>query len=241
MLNKGKVLRSKVLETIKMSVLRIKVVRPTYLSSYEEALVVASTNKEVLHGFPIDVNTLGVKLQLVIIAVNARQSTKVITHKESSQYTRLVIKRVKNIEDGHDNQRKKSRTVLVNVSSISNIRPKQSDPRLAWMMFHKIAQMYRYIKEQENDEATEMILNLRANLNSNNTTLSSPITPKISIQQLTMPLDLKTVPKYLKEIQPHPYQVCNCDEIGFDPNGLWLRVVYTYKLFTGKRNWKPQK
>ena len=100
-----------------------------------------------------------------------------------------------NIEDGHDKQRKKSITVLANVSSISNNRARQSDPKLAWMMFHKIAQMYRYIREQEIEEATELILSLRANLNSNNTTASSPITPKISIQQLTMPLDLKTVPK----------------------------------------------
>ena len=93
--------------------------------------MVASAKIEGAHGFPIDVNTLGVKLQLIIIAVNAQQSTKVITHKESSQYNRSVIKRVKNIEDGHDNQRKKSRTGLVKVSSISNIRSNQSDPRLS--------------------------------------------------------------------------------------------------------------
>ena len=72
-------LRSKVLETIKMTVYRIKVGRPTYLNSYEEALVVASAKIEGAHGLPIDVNTLGIELQLVIRAVNARQSTKEIT------------------------------------------------------------------------------------------------------------------------------------------------------------------
>ena len=70
-----------------------------------------------------------------------------------------------NIEDGHDNQRKKIRTGLVKVSSISNYRYRNSDPRLAWMMFHKIAQMYRDIREQESEEATELILNLCDNLN----------------------------------------------------------------------------
>ena len=55
-----------------------------------------------------------------------------------------------------------------------------------------------------------------------------------------MPLDPKTVPKNLKEIQPHPSQVYNYDEIGFDPNGSWLRVVCTYKFFTGKLIWKSQ-
>ena len=75
------------------------------------------------------------------------------------------------------------------VSSISNNRSRQSDPKLAWMMFHKIAQIYRNIREQESEEATEIVLNFRANLNSNHTSFSSPITPRISIQQLTMTLE----------------------------------------------------
>ena len=113
-------LKSKVLETIKMNANKIKMGRPTYLNSNEEALVVASAEIEGDHGLPIDVNTLGGELQLVIRAVNARQSTKVITPKASSQYTRSVIKRLNNREDGHDNQRKKIRTGLVKVSNISN-------------------------------------------------------------------------------------------------------------------------
>ena len=100
--------------------------------------------------------------------------------------------------------------------------------------------MYRDIREQESEETIELILNLRANLTSKNTSSSSPITPKISIQQPTIPLDPKTVPKDLKEIQPRPYQVWDCDEIDFDPNGSWLRVVSTYKFFMGKHIWKSQ-
>ena len=92
-----------------------------------------------------------------------------------------------------------SRTELVKLSIISKNRVKQSDPRLVWMMFLKIAHMYRYIREQENEEATALILNLRANLNSNKTSFSSPITPKISIQQPTMPLDPKKYPKTSKK------------------------------------------
>ena len=72
MFKKGKVLISKVLETIKIYVHRIKVGRPTYLNSDIEALVVASAEIEGAHGLPIDVNTLGVKLQLVIRALNAQ-------------------------------------------------------------------------------------------------------------------------------------------------------------------------
>ena len=45
---------------IKMSVQRINFGRPTYLNSYEEVLVVVSTEIEGDNGLPIDVNTLGV-------------------------------------------------------------------------------------------------------------------------------------------------------------------------------------
>ena len=95
-------------------------------------------------------------------------------------------------------QRKNIRTVLVKFPSISNNRARQSDPRLAWLMFHKIAQMYRDIREKESRESTELILNLHSNLNSNHTSSSSPITLNISSQQPTIPLDPKTVPKELK-------------------------------------------
>ena len=103
-----------------------------------------------------------------------------------------------NREDGHDYQRKKSRTGLVKVSSISNNRSRQSDPRLAWLMFHKIAQIYRDIRQQESEEATELIINLRDEFKINNTTVSSPRTPNLSIEQPTMPLEPKTVPEDLK-------------------------------------------
>ena len=83
---------SKVFETIKMTVHKIKIGRPTYLNQDEEALVVASDEIEGDHGLPIDVNTLGSELQLVIRAVNTQQSTKVITPKASSQYIHSVVK-----------------------------------------------------------------------------------------------------------------------------------------------------
>ena len=47
-----------------------------------------------------------------------------------------------------------------------------------------------------------------------------------------------TVPPDLHQIQPTATQVWNCDEIGFDPNSKWQKVVCTYKFFQGKRMWK---
>ena len=95
-------------------------------------------------------------------------------------------------------QRKKVRTVLVKVSSISNNMFRKSDPSLEWLMIHNISQIYKDIREQESEESTELILNLCANLKSKNTSFSSPIIPNISIQQPTTPLDPKTLPKDLK-------------------------------------------
>ena len=202
-------MRSKVLEIIKMSVQKLKLGRPTDLNPDEEALVVVLTDIEGDHGLPIDINTLEAKLQLVIKSVNKRQSTKDITANSSSKYTHSVIKQFNHKEYGHDKQRNKKRTGLVKVSRLSNNRSRQSDPRLSLLMFHKIAHMYRGIREQESEEETELILNLRSDLNSNNTSFSSPITPKISIQQLTMPIDPQSGPEDLKTIQPRPSQVWN--------------------------------
>ena len=39
------------------------------------------------------------------------------------------------------------------------------------------------------------------------------------------------VPTNIHPIQPRDTQVCNCDEIGFDPNGKQKKVVCTYTLF----------
>ena len=151
MLKRGEVSRSKVLKIIKMSVQKNKVGRPTYLNSDEEELVIASSEIEGVHGIPINVNTLGAELQLVIKSVKGRQSTKDITANSSSKYTRSVIKRVNRKEDGHYIQRKNTRTGLVKVSIIINKRARQIDSNLAYLMFYKIAQMYRDIREQESE------------------------------------------------------------------------------------------
>ena len=109
---------------------------------------------------PIDLNILAAELQLVINEVNTRKSTKDITANSSCKYTRSAIKRVNRKEDGHDTKIKKIKTGLVKVSIIRKNRARESDPRLAWLIFHKIAQMYRDIRKQESEEATSLILNL---------------------------------------------------------------------------------
>ena len=48
------------------------------------------------------------------------------------------------------------------------------------------------------------------------------------------------IPSDLNDIQPRDTQVWNCDEIGFNPNGRWKKVIYTYKLFQGEQIRKVQ-
>ena len=52
-------------------------------------------------------------------------------------------------EPGVENQNRKSTTGEIKVSDLSYKHAKQSDPRLAWLMFHNKFQMYCGVKERE--------------------------------------------------------------------------------------------
>ena len=39
------------------------------------------------------------------------------------------------------------------------------------------------------------------------------------------------IPSDLNDIKPRSTQVWNCDEVGFDPNGIWDKVICAYKSF----------
>ena len=119
--------------------------------------MIISEGIEVSHGLTIDVNKLVSELKLVVKSVNARQSTKDITDNSSSKYKRSVIKRVNHKWYGHDMQRKKNITWLVKVLSIINNRARHIYPRQSLLVFHKIYQMYRDIREQESKEETEQL------------------------------------------------------------------------------------
>ena len=48
------------------------------------------------------------------------------------------------------------------------------------------------------------------------------------------------IPSDLNDTQPRATQVRNYDEIKFDPNIRWIKVICTYKLFQGELMWKVQ-
>ena len=148
------------------------------------------------------------------------------------------MKQVNVSKEDNDKKRNKSRTGL-KVSSLRNNRSNQNDPRLAWTMFHKIAHMYSYITKQETEQASLIIQGLHVNLDSTKAAGTSTATSNVSIPiQSTMLIyqtTVTTVPEDLKDIQPRPSQVWNCDKIGFDINGSWgkLVVLINYSLETG--------
>ena len=112
-------------------------------------------------------------------------------------------------------------TGIIKVSGLSQNRAKQCDQRLAWEMFHKIHHMYSDIKNKEEINASLLLTSIsdREDINKiSETKLNSHDNHHRTI-----------VPPELHQIQPRATQVWNCDEIGFDPNGKWRKIVCTYK------------
>ena len=141
-----------------------------------------------------------------------------------------VIKRVNKTEDEHKDQKIRIHTGLVKVLRLSNTRASHSDPKIARIMFHTIDSMYRYLKHQENLQSSIAIKNPKSYEFFSPPHLYKPTEPRL-------PVDLQVVPPDLQDIQPCPLKVWNYNEIGFDTNGNFNKMLCTYKFFTGDRIW----
>ena len=64
-------------------------------------------------------------------------------------YARRLIQRVNRNEEVAEGQKQRTRTGLIKVLGLRHNRAKQSDPTIAWFMFHKIYRMYSDIKNKE--------------------------------------------------------------------------------------------
>ena len=185
--------------------------------------MIAEAEIEGDHGLPIDTVTIPDELQCVLAPVKARRKFKKITHNAAAEYFRIVVKRLNVYEEANDNQRNNTRTGLITISSLSHNRSNHSDKSITWIMFHNLAHMYRDITKQKTEKTSLLIQSLHVKFEPTKAAGMSPETTNVSIPlQSTMPLDPITVtivPEDLEDIQPRPYQVWNCDEIGFDPNG----------------------
>ena len=128
--------------------------RKPYLSRDEEAVAVAYSEIKGAHGIPSTRKTFALKLNSMLTDLYGAKARK-----ESSQlaYARSVIRRVNGIEDDRVGQKKRSNLGEIKVRGLSHKRAKQSDPRLAWIMFHKIVRLYRDVIKEESLEASKIV------------------------------------------------------------------------------------
>ena len=136
-------------------------------------------------------------------------------------------------EDENETQTRKARTGLVKVFSLKNNLAIQRNPRLDWIMLHKIYVIYGDLKHQETIQALLAIQNLKS------PEYFSPPQP-YQLSEPKPPVKLQVVPLNLLGIQLFPEQVRSCTDIGLDPNGNWNNMVFTYKCFKGDRVWSNQ-
>ena len=127
---------------------------------------------------------------------------KKINDKYAEKYFSAVTKRVKCSKEDHDTQRNNNRTILIKVSIIIHHRSKQSGLRLPWIVFYKIAHIYRDITKQETEQASLLIKGFHDNFESTKATGTPPATPNVSIPlQPKMPLDPKNVTTAPEDIE----------------------------------------
>jgi len=127
-------------------------------------------------------------------------------------------------------------------------------------MFHKIVLMYRNIQELECNAAAELVAQFAVGIPQPETTFC----PTFGIQEkkdimeeqmkekevvpfdvdsspeISSEIKLMVVPEDLASIRPRSSQVWNCDEIGFDPNGNWNRMICTYNWYPIDQIWRTQ-
>ena len=225
--------------------------RKPYLSRDEEAVAVAYSELKGAHGIPSTRKTFALKLDSMLTDLYGAKARK-----ESSKlaYARNVIRRVNDIEDDRVGQKKRSNLGEIKVRGLSHKRAKQSDPRLAWIMFHKIVRLYRDVIKEESLEASKIValsegIPLAVALEGTEYVPKEVIAKKgserakmeITSAEAKTSMDALTViPDDLSDIQPRPSQVWNCDEIGIDPNGKWSKVICTYKWCVTDQIWKIQ-
>ena len=139
-----------------------------------------------------------------------------------------MVGRVNKEEDNSEGQKRKTTTGIIKVLGLSHKRANQCDPRLAWDMFHNIYHMYSDINNKEEINAAFLLTSMSDHEDINK--VSKTTVNSHENHHNEYPFQVRTiVPPDLHQIQPRATQVWNCDEIWFDPNGKWRKVVCTYK------------
>ena len=161
--------------------------RPTLLTRDDEALLIAKSEIKGAHSFPVCRLELGQRLHEVVMSLGSRTHE---TKKESKlKYEKRVLKRVHELEPERENQQKRNKTGTMKVAGLSHKRAKQSDPRLAWLMFHKICNMCRNGMKDErkhseaiaNQTGLDLLSTVVEQLNEATPTGTAPVPPQVPV------------------------------------------------------------
>jgi len=180
------------------------------------------------HGLPHNRFQFSVRLEQVKKALNPHRNDI----KPSSQkvYAKRVLKRVIDKEPDLDPNKKIKTSGEIKIRGLSDKRAKQSDPRLAWMMFHSIVKMYRQVKEKENLANLELSQGDTPRCESgdddeDNLSKSKAYDEDVvdsTVDEKLVDTIEKVIADDLEDIQPRPSQV-------------WNILVYTLTFYT--RRW----
>ena len=165
---------------------------------------------------------------LMIHGVGCRDANKTSKTNSALRYALRVIAHVNKEEENAEGQKRNTMTGTVKVSGLIQRRSNQSDPKLAWEMFHNIYHMYIDIKNKEEINVALLLTRMSGHEDINKvrkTTVNSH-----ENHHNEYPFEVRTiVPPDLYQIQPISNQVWNCDETRLDPNSKWRNVVCNYK------------
>ena len=119
------------------------------------------------------------------------------------------------------------------ISGLIHKREKQSDPMTTGFMLHKTYHMYGDTKNKEQINSAMLITSMSEHKEANK--LNEELEDSRDNDDVNQPILQKIIiPSDINDIQPRSTQVWNCDEVGFDPNGRWIKVICIYKLFQGE-------
>ena len=98
------------------------------------------------------------------------------------QLAKRVVKHINCLEPISGEQVKRSRTGEIKVSGLSHKWAKQSDPRLAWLMFRKICEMCRDVRTRERKQREELTKHMGLDLLSSVVDQLNDATPPVPPQ-----------------------------------------------------------
>jgi hypothetical protein len=133
--------------------------RPTILTADEEAMLVAKAEVSAQYSDAHGRKRLTLDVSDAVEKLFPRRDSR--NEAAKKMHAKRILRRVNAREPGMKNKSKRSKTGEIKIGGLSHKRAKQSDPRLHWIMVHRIVKMYREAKNNiiahQNHSAAGMV------------------------------------------------------------------------------------